>query len=83
MIALHGYRLYWRERRAHRDTRAAYDSMVIERQLLLRRLTDTEAHVADLEQHLECMACDNADLERTVEAYTAGLRWFRDKEGAE
>lgn len=32
--------------------------------------------IDDLEHHLEAMSCDNADLERTVEAYTRGLQWF-------
>lgn len=32
-------------------------------------------HVADLEHHLELMAIDNAELERTLDAMTQGLNW--------
>ena len=39
-------------------------------------LAVANAHIEDLEAHLELMAIENTDLEKTVAAYTQGIFWF-------
>lgn len=80
--------------RAVADYKAKYDALAALHLTTMRCLEDANAReaalfakVAELEQHLECAALDNADLERavaelqkTLDAMTKGIRWFEGSE---
>jgi len=76
MIALHAYRLYWKERRAHRDTRMAHMRTVEALQREERRAT--EAFQAATEPCLHCERYmherDEAILE--LDEVRAALHWL-------
>lgn len=73
----------WRKAASDRS-RLAAENQQLRHDLAVARAQHVSdgRRIDDLEHHAELMACDNADLERTVEAYTAGLRWFAEKEGS-
>ena len=76
MRFLDGWARYTSERASHTRTRQAYDLTVVAYREAVKALDDAGQRIHDLEHHVELMACDNADLERTVEAMRDGLRWF-------
>lgn len=72
------------ELRREKDKTASLPATLQQTLLALTDANDREAalgrQVADLEQHVECMAIDNMELQKVVDAYTQGLRWFEGSE---
>jgi hypothetical protein len=86
MIALHGYRLFWRERAAHRDTRDGYDNLVVAHQAALAREEKLHASLREALDIAEAqgdmcrqLEAERDDARREVDDVRAALCWLEDK----